>query len=61
VGSNVCLSVVDTGCGLDQATIDRIVERFLTTRCVGDGTGLGLSVVHDIVTRHAARQRLPDF
>ena len=47
-----CLSVRDTGCGMDPDTVARIFDPFFTTKSVGKGTGLGLSVVHDIVLGH---------
>lgn len=51
-GSYVCLSVADTGGGMDETTIKRIFEPFFTTKEVGKGTGLGLSIVYGIVQAH---------
>ena len=57
-GDYVAITIGDSGGGMDKATLARAVEPFFTTKPAGEGTGLGLSTVHNLATRAGGALRL---
>jgi PAS domain S-box-containing protein len=57
-GHYLCISVADTGVGMDEATLARAVEPFFSTKGVGQGTGLGLSMAHGMAAQSGGALRL---
>ncbi len=51
-GDYVCLTVADSGCGMEPATMARVFDAFFTTKPIGEGTGLGLSMVYGTMQGH---------
>jgi signal transduction histidine kinase/CheY-like chemotaxis protein len=57
-GRYLCLSVADTGAGMDAETLQRAIEPFYSTKEVGKGTGLGLSMIHGVALQLKGALRL---
>jgi CheY-like chemotaxis protein len=57
-GAYVCISVSDTGEGMDERTLARAAEPFFTTKGVGKGTGLGLSMIHGFASQSGGTLKL---
>ncbi len=57
-GAYICLSLKDSGEGMDAATLARAAEPFFTTKGIGKGTGLGLSMVHGLAEQTGGKFHL---
>lgn len=57
-GGHLSIVIADNGVGMDDATLERAMDPFFTTKPVGSGAGLGLSISRDICVRHGGRLTL---
>jgi signal transduction histidine kinase len=48
----VNIRITDTGRGIDQSVVEKMYDHFVTTKAIGEGTGLGLGIVKEIVDSH---------
>jgi signal transduction histidine kinase len=58
IGDDIEISIADDGPGIPPEVIPRIFDPFFTTKDVGEGSGLGLSIVHGIIERHGGKIRV---
>ncbi len=57
-GPCVCITMADDGEGMDATTLEKIYDPFFTTKPVGSGTGLGMSIVYGVMQQHGAHIRV---
>ncbi|MDO9417694.1 ATP-binding protein [Pararhizobium sp.] len=57
-GTYACLSVIDTGFGMDAETLNKAIDPFFSTKELGKGTGLGLSMIHGLALQLKGALRL---
>jgi CheY-like chemotaxis protein len=57
-GEYVVLTATDTGCGMDDDTLTRCTEPFFTTKDIGQGSGLGLSMVHGLAAQSGGKLKV---
>ncbi len=57
-GKNLICIIKDNGIGMDEAAKNKIFDPFFTTKEVGEGTGLGMSIVHEIVELHGGKMEI---
>ncbi len=63
-GKHLCITIQDTGPGIDPENMDKIFDPYFTTKTFGKGSGMGLAVVHGIVKHHGGSivaENLPGF